>query len=109
MSVSGREALNIWESGYKAFRCEIVKHATRFGFEPDTAKVAKMRCRVYSKEGLLYCLRTFRGLLAPVINDGRVLRKAVVRDLGHGNLVNGHKVLRRFIKLVRKRKYVAAE
>jgi glycosyltransferase involved in cell wall biosynthesis len=40
------------ETGYKAFRAEILKkikiESKRFGFEPEiTAKVAKMRCRVY--------------------------------------------------------------
>ena len=40
------------ETGYKAFRADIVRHFTieenRFGFEPEiTAKVAKMGCRIY--------------------------------------------------------------
>jgi len=40
------------ETGYKAFRADVIKRITlkskRFGFEPEvTAKVAKLRCRVY--------------------------------------------------------------
>src|SRR5437016_2510819 len=40
------------ETGYKAFRREIIQsiviEENRFGFEPEiTAKIAKMRCRVY--------------------------------------------------------------
>jgi len=44
--------LSDMETGYKAFRSEVLKgiqvESNRFGFEPEvTAKVAKMRCRVY--------------------------------------------------------------
>jgi glycosyltransferase involved in cell wall biosynthesis len=44
--------LSDMETGYKAFRSEILKgikiESNRFGFEPEvTAKVAKMRCRIY--------------------------------------------------------------
>lgn len=40
------------ETGYKAFRAEVLKkiriESNRFGFEPEiTAKMAKMRCRIY--------------------------------------------------------------
>jgi glycosyltransferase involved in cell wall biosynthesis len=44
--------LSDMETGYKAFRSEILKKieikSDRFGFEPEiTAKVAKMGCRIY--------------------------------------------------------------
>jgi len=44
--------LSDMETGYKAFRSEVLKgiqiESNRFGFEPEvTAKVAKMKCRVY--------------------------------------------------------------
>ena len=51
------------ETGYKAFRREIIQgiaiEENRFGFEPEiTAKIAKLRCRVYevgiSYHGLTY-------------------------------------------------------
>jgi hypothetical protein len=40
------------ETGYKAFRRDIIKQieikSNRFGFEPEiTAKVAKLKCRIY--------------------------------------------------------------
>jgi glycosyltransferase involved in cell wall biosynthesis len=40
------------ETGYKVFRAEVIKkikiESNRFGFEPEiTAKVARMRCRIY--------------------------------------------------------------
>jgi hypothetical protein len=44
--------LSDMETGYKAFRSEILKKieikSNRFGFEPEiTAKIAKMGCRIY--------------------------------------------------------------
>ena len=44
--------LSDMETGYKVFRTEVVRRLTlrsnRFGFEPEvTAKVARMRCRIY--------------------------------------------------------------
>jgi glycosyltransferase involved in cell wall biosynthesis len=51
------------ETGYKAFRREIIQRITieenRFGFEPEiTAKIAKMRCRIY-EVGIAYHGRTY--------------------------------------------------
>jgi|SRR3989344_3217931 len=51
------------ETGYKAFRREIIQsidiEENRFGFEPEiTAKVAKMRCRIY-EVGISYYGRTY--------------------------------------------------
>jgi glycosyltransferase involved in cell wall biosynthesis len=51
------------ETGYKAFRREIIQGVTieenRFGFEPEiTAKIAKMRCRIY-EVGITYRGRTY--------------------------------------------------
>ena len=51
------------ETCYKAFRTEILKSINikekRFGFEPEiTAKVAKMRCRIY-EVGISYFGRTY--------------------------------------------------
>lgn len=51
------------ETGYKAFRREIIQGITieedRFGFEPEiTAKIAKMRCRIY-EVGIAYYGRTY--------------------------------------------------
>ncbi len=51
------------ETCYKAFRREIIQSITieesRFGFEPEiTAKVAKMRCRIY-EVGISYYGRTY--------------------------------------------------
>jgi glycosyltransferase involved in cell wall biosynthesis len=51
------------ETGYKAFSREIITNITivedRFGFEPEiTAKIAKMRCRVY-EVGISYYGRTY--------------------------------------------------
>jgi glycosyltransferase involved in cell wall biosynthesis len=51
------------ETGYKAFRREIIQGITieenRFGFEPEiTAKVAKLHCRVY-EVGISYHGRTY--------------------------------------------------
>ena len=51
------------ETGYKAFRCDILKRITivsdRFGFEPEvTAKVARLRCRMY-EVGISYFGRTY--------------------------------------------------
>lgn len=51
------------ETGYKAFRCDILKRITitsnRFEFEPEiTAKVARMRCRMY-EVGISYYGRTY--------------------------------------------------
>lgn len=51
------------ETCYKAFRAEVIKkiniEQNRFGFEPEvTAKVAKMRCRVY-EVGISYSGRTY--------------------------------------------------
>lgn len=52
------------ETGYKAFRREIIQsikiQENRFGFEPEiTAKVAKMRCRIY-EVGISYYGRTYK-------------------------------------------------
>lgn len=51
------------ETCYKAFRAEIIKpmklEQNRFGFEPEvTAKIAKLRCRVY-EVGISYSGRTY--------------------------------------------------
>ena len=51
------------ETCYKAFRTEILKSIKikekRFGFEPEiTAKVARMRCRIY-EVGISYFGRTY--------------------------------------------------
>jgi hypothetical protein len=51
------------ETGYKAFRREIIQRIAieedRFGFEPEvTAKIAKLRCRVY-EVGISYRGRTY--------------------------------------------------
>ena len=51
------------ETGYKAFRREVIQSITiqedRFGFEPEiTAKVAKMNCRIY-EVGISYYGRTY--------------------------------------------------
>jgi len=51
------------ETGYKVFRREIIQNITieedRFGFEPEiTAKVARMRCRIY-EVGISYHGRTY--------------------------------------------------
>lgn len=51
------------ETGYKAFRQEIIKNITieenRFGFEPEiTAKIAKTGCRIY-EVGISYYGRTY--------------------------------------------------
>jgi hypothetical protein len=51
------------ETCYKVFRREIVQairiEEDRFGFEPEiTAKVAKLRCRVY-EVGISYAGRTY--------------------------------------------------
>ena len=51
------------ETGYKAFRTEVLKGITlesnRFGFEPEiTAKVAKKRCRIY-ETSISYAGRTY--------------------------------------------------
>lgn len=51
------------ETCYKAFRAEIIKsiviEENRFGFEPEiTAKVAKLRCRIY-EVGISYYGRTY--------------------------------------------------
>jgi glycosyltransferase involved in cell wall biosynthesis len=53
---------DVW-TGYKAFRSEIIKSVAikedRFGFEPEiTAKIAKLRCRVY-EVGISYYGRTY--------------------------------------------------
>lgn len=52
------------ETGYKAFRCDILKtipiRSRDFGFEPEiTAKIAKRRCRVY-EVGISYNGRTYQ-------------------------------------------------
>lgn len=52
------------ETGYKAFRCEILKSITirckRFGFEPEiTAKIAKRKYRIY-EVGISYQGRTYQ-------------------------------------------------
>ncbi len=51
------------ETGYKIFRAEIIKkiniEENRFGFEPEiTAKVAKMKCRIY-EVGISYSGRNY--------------------------------------------------
>lgn len=51
------------ETGYKAFRRELIQGISieedRFGFEPEiTAKVAKLRCRIY-EVGIGYSGRTY--------------------------------------------------
>lgn len=51
------------ETGYKAFRGDILKRIelkeARFGFEPEiTAKVARLKCRIY-EVGISYHGRTY--------------------------------------------------
>jgi hypothetical protein len=51
------------ETCYKAFRTDIIQAITirekRFGFEPEiTAKVARLRCRIY-EVGISYYGRTY--------------------------------------------------
>jgi glycosyltransferase involved in cell wall biosynthesis len=51
------------ESGFKVFRRDIIQRVTieedRFGFEPEiTAKIAKLRCRIY-EVGISYYGRTY--------------------------------------------------
>jgi glycosyltransferase involved in cell wall biosynthesis len=51
------------ETGYKAFRCDVLKkiniESSRFGVEPEiTAKVARLRCRMY-EVGVSYFGRTY--------------------------------------------------
>ena len=51
------------ETGYKVFTKEIIRQITieedRFGVEPEiTAKVAKLRCRIY-EVGISYAGRTY--------------------------------------------------
>ena len=51
------------ETGYKAFRCDVLKKITivssRFGVEPEiTAKVARLNCRMY-EVGVSYFGRTY--------------------------------------------------
>jgi glycosyltransferase involved in cell wall biosynthesis len=53
---------DVW-TGYKAFRREIIQNVAikedRFGFEPEiTAKIAKLRCRIY-EVGISYYGRTY--------------------------------------------------
>jgi glycosyltransferase involved in cell wall biosynthesis len=55
--------LSDMETGYKAFKREIIQTITieenRFGFEPEiTAKVAKLKCRIY-EVGISYYGRTY--------------------------------------------------
>lgn len=55
--------LSDMETGYKAFRTEVIKdirlESDRFGFEPEiTAKVAKKRCRIY-ETSISYAGRTY--------------------------------------------------
>jgi glycosyltransferase involved in cell wall biosynthesis len=52
------------ETGYKAFRTDVVKHLelreNGFGFEPEiTAKLARSQCRIY-EVGVSYSGRTYR-------------------------------------------------
>jgi len=56
-------SLSDLETGYKVFRRDIIQSITveenRFGFEPEiTAKVAKMKCRVY-EVGISYSGRSY--------------------------------------------------
>ncbi|MBL8013844.1 MAG: glycosyltransferase family 2 protein [Candidatus Omnitrophica bacterium] len=51
------------ETGYKAFRCDILKQvpivSDRFGVEPEiTAKIARLKCRMY-EVGISYFGRTY--------------------------------------------------
>ncbi len=51
------------ETGYKAFRCDLLKaiplRSNRFGVEPEvTAKIARRRCRIY-EVGVSYSGRTY--------------------------------------------------
>jgi glycosyltransferase involved in cell wall biosynthesis len=55
--------LSDMETGYKAFRCDVLRKikivSNRFGFEPEiTAKIARMRCRMY-EVGISYFGRTY--------------------------------------------------
>jgi glycosyltransferase involved in cell wall biosynthesis len=55
--------LSDMETGYKAFRCDVIKKirivSDRFGFEPEiTAKMARARCRMY-EVGISYFGRTY--------------------------------------------------
>ena len=56
--------LSDMETGYKAFRAEIIKNiklqSNRFGFEPEiTAKVVKLGCRIY-ETSISYSGRTYQ-------------------------------------------------
>jgi glycosyltransferase involved in cell wall biosynthesis len=62
------------ETCYKMFRREILKkielHENRFGFEPEiTAKVAKLKCRVY-EVGISYSGRTYEDGKKIGLKDG---------------------------------------
>jgi len=71
------------ETGYKAFRREIIENVTikenRFGFEPEiTAKIAKMRCRIY-EVGISYYGRTYEEGKKANWKDGIYAMYCIVR------------------------------
>lgn len=71
------------ETGYKAFRANIVKsldlRENRFGFEPEiTAKLAKTRCRMY-EVGVSYNGRTYKDGKKVGWKDGFRAIYAIVR------------------------------
>ena len=71
------------ETGYKAFRREVIENVTikenRFGFEPEiTAKIAKMRCRIY-EVGISYYGRTYEEGKKANWKDGVYAMYCIVR------------------------------
>ena len=78
------------ETGYKAFRCSILKtipiRSNRFGFEPEiTAKIAAKKCRVY-EVGISYSGRTYAEGKKITWIDGvkaifTILRFGFIKDL----------------------------
>ena len=75
--------LSDMETCYKAFRAEVIKkidiEQNRFGFEPEvTAKVAKMKCRVY-EVGISYSGRTYEEGKKIGFKDGMSAIRCIVR------------------------------
>jgi len=75
--------LNDMEVGYKAFRAEVLRAvaigSNRFGFEPEvTAKVARMRCRIYEVP-ISYHGRTYEEGKKITWRDGFVAIYSIVR------------------------------
>jgi glycosyltransferase involved in cell wall biosynthesis len=75
--------LNDMEVGYKAFRSEMLRCVTiesdRFGFEPEvTAKVARMKCRIYEVP-ISYHGRTYEEGKKITWRDGFVAIYCIIR------------------------------